>query len=88
MLWMKAETNCTLVCGLNVRYTIIIASTAFDIADVYIGISIIYVIIAYKLPIALEKITLIILGFIFNIIAVAYNIIVFIIKFSKNIISM
>ena len=59
----------------------------FDIIDVYICNSVTYVIIAYMLPIALASITLIVLGFIFSIIADAYKIIAFITKFSKNITS-
>ena len=74
-------------CGLNVIYTIIIDKSIFDNTDVYIGNWVVYVIIAYKLPTTLPIITLINLGFIFKIIAVAYKIIVFITKFSKNIIS-
>ena len=58
-----------------------------NIIDVYINIFVTYVIIAYILPIALDNITLINFGFIFNNIPVAYNIIEFIIKFSKNITS-
>ena len=74
-------------CGLNATYTITIAKIIFEIIDVYIGNSVIYVIIAYILPIALEITTLIILVLSFNIIEVAYIIIEFIIKFSKNTIS-
>ena len=73
--------------GLKPIYTIIIDKMPFDIAEVYIGISDIYVIIAYILPSVLANTILIQLDFIFNIIAVAYNIIAFIIKFSKNITS-
>ena len=74
-------------CGLNAIYTITIAKIPFEIIDVYIDNSVTYVIIAYILPIALEITTLIILGLNFNIIEVAYIIIEFIIRFSKNTIS-
>jgi len=72
------------LCGLKPIYTITTANIIFAIIDVYNGSCIIYVIIAYMLPTALDIIILIILGLTFNNIAVAYKIIEFIIKFSKN----
>lgn len=73
--------------GLKATYTITIAKIHFTIIVVYIANFVRYVIIAYILPIILDIIILVTFGFIFNIIEVAYKIIEFIIKFSKNIIS-
>ena len=68
-------------------YNIITANIIFEINELYILIFDMYKMIAYSAPIELEIINLITFTFIFNIIDVAYNIMLFIIRFSKKITS-
>ena len=68
-------------------YNMISANIDFEINKLYILILELYIIIAYSAPIALEMSNLMTFTLIFNIIDVAYNIMQFIIRFSKKITS-
>ncbi len=68
-------------------YNIITANIVFEINELYILIFEMYKMIAYSAPIALEMSNLMTFTLIFNIIDVAYNIMQFIIRFSKKITS-